>query len=271
MKNKYFSFAFFIILLIFQSCSQRTAKIDNSIEKYFVSRNVEGCFTMLNNNDGKITVYNIQLDTTRFSPVSSFSILSSLIALQTGAVTDERMVIKWDGFKRENAEWNKDLNIKTAFSSSADPFFQEVARRIGKDTMQSWIDRISYGNKSISGSVDSIWLNNSLKISPDEQLGLLKRLYFGQLPFRKSVQEQVKQMLLREDNTTYRLSYQKGFGQDESGKSIGWLVGWIEENNHVYFFATFLKSKDNNYDMNQNSLAIVKDILKQYGFFEGKK
>lgn len=260
------SFSFFGI----QSCTLNKAKVDNSLEKYFSSRNIEGCFTMLNNSNGQITVYNIKNDTTRYSPASTFKIVNSLIALQTGAVTDSKMLIKWDGVNRPQSEWNKDLNIGEAFNLSCVPFFQEVARRIGKDTMQMWIDSISYGNKLLKGPVDSFWLNNSLKISPDEQLGLMKRLYFDQLPFRKSVQQQVRDMMLQEDNTAYRLSYKTGWGLDEANHSTGWVVGWIEENKHVYFFVSFLKSPNPAIDMNKVAMDITKDILKQYGFFEGK-
>ncbi len=99
----------------------------------------------------------------------------------------------------------------------------------------------------------------------------MKRLYFDQLPFRKSVQQIVRDVMLQEDNTAYKLSYKTGWGFDEANNAIGWVVGWIEENRHVYFFATLLKSKDRNYDMTNNRLAITKDILKHYNFFEGKR
>ncbi len=263
------------LLLVFcvtiSACSVNKAKIDDDLKKYFDAKNVEGCFTMLNNADGKVTVYNMGMDTTRYTPASTFKILNSLIALQTGAVTGEDMVIKWDGVKRSNADWNKDMNIKEAFRVSSVPFYQELARRIGRDTMKMWIDSLGYGNKRIEGPIDSFWLNNQLKISPDEQLGLLKRLYFDQLPFRKTVQLSVRSMMLQENNTAYKLSYKTGWGFDEANHSLGWLAGWIEENNHVYFFVTLLKSTDPNYDMKRARLDITKDILKHYGFFEGKK
>ena len=59
---------------------------------------------MLNNSDGKVTVYNMTLDTMRFLPASTFKIVNSLIGLETGRISDEKMVIKWDGIKR----WNED-------------------------------------------------------------------------------------------------------------------------------------------------------------------
>ncbi|MCB0708567.1 MAG: class D beta-lactamase, partial [Chitinophagaceae bacterium] len=244
---------------------------DESLKKYFDANNVEGCFTMLNNQDGKITVYNMKYDTMRFSPASTFKIFNSLVGLQTGKIIDEHMIIKWDGVQRNIAAWNKDMDMAEAFKVSCVPYYQEVARRIGKDTMQQWIDSIGYGNKNIIGSVDSFWLNGTLKISPDEQLGLVKKLYFDQLPFRKSVQQQVRDVMLQENNTAYKLSYKTGWGFDDDGKAIGWLVGWIEENRHVYFFVTFIKAPSKDTDIGKMRLEITKSILKQYGFFEGKK
>ena len=272
MKPVYYNFLLFAFcLFIFTSCSVNKANNDESLKKYFDENKVDGCFTMLNNADGEVTVYNMKYDTMRFSPASTFKIFNSLVGLQTGIITDEKMVIKWDGVKRWNNDWNKDMDMTEAFKVSSVPFYQEVARRIGKDTMQQWIDSIGYGNKNIGGPVDSFWLNNTLKISPDEQLGLVKRLYFDQLPFRKSVQQMVRYAMIQENNTAYQWCYKTGWGFGEDGNAIGWVVGWIEENKHVYFFVTFVKAPDKNTDIKTVRMNITKAILKQYGFFEGKK
>jgi beta-lactamase class D len=268
-SNHYLLFSAFL-LIVFSSCSVNKAKIDDNLKKYFDAKNVDGCFTMLNNTNGQITVYNMALDTMRTLPASTFKIVNSLIGLETGVITDENMVIKWDGIKRSNNDWNRSIDMKDAFKVSNVPYYQEVARRIGADTMKMWIDSLSYGNKNISGPIDSFWLNNTLKISPDEQLGLLKRLYFDQLPFRKSVQQIVRDAMLQEDNTAYKLSYKTGLGFDEKNNAIGWLVGWIEENRHVYFFVTMVKSPDKNIDMAPVRIGITKDILKDLGFLQGK-
>jgi beta-lactamase class D len=272
-----FFFLFTSGMLLLSSCSVNKAKVDNSLKKYFDDNKVDGCFTLLNNIDGKVTVYNMELDTQRFSPASTFKIVNSLIGLQTGRITNDTMPIKWDGKVRvfpggdTATAWNKDMGMTEAFKVSSVPYYQEVARRIGKDTMQAWIDSLGYGNKNIDGAIDSFWLNNALKISPDEQLGLMKRLYFDQLPFRKSVHEMVKGVMLQEDNTAYKLSYKTGWGFDEQKNNIGWQVGWIEENNHVYFFVTFIKAGPETIDMRTIRKNITTGILKQLGFFEGKK
>ena len=76
--------------------------------------------------------------------------------------------------------------------------------------------------------------------------------------------------MLQEDNTAYKLSYKTGWGYDEKRNAIGWIVGWVEENKHPYFFVTLIKSSDHHIDMQKIRLDITKAILKQYGFFEGK-
>ena len=264
-------FLLIFLVVIYNSCSVNKAEIDNSLKKYFDDNKVDGCFMLLNNANGKITLYNDALDTQRFTPASTFKIVNSLIGLQTGAILNDTMTIKWDGVKRSNEEWNKDMGMTEAFKLSNVGYYQEVARRIGKDTMRKWIDSIGYGNKNLNGPIDSFWLNNNLKISPDEQLGLLKRLYFDQLPFRKSVHESVKMAMVHDENTAYKLSYKTGWGYDEQKNNIGWIVGWIEENNHVYFFVTFVKGGPGDIDMRNIRLNIMNGILKQYGFFEGRK
>ena len=263
--------ASFILLASFLSCSVNSARVDNSLKKYFDNNKVDGCFTMLNNSDGKVTVYNLGMDTMRFTPASTFKIVNSLIGLETGIITDEKMVIKWDGVKRSNEEWNKDLTMLEAFKVSSYPYYQEVARRIGKDTMKLWLDSMAYGNRNIGNKIDTFWLDNSLKISADEQLGLAKRLYFDQLPFQKRTQQIVRDAMLQEDTTTHTLSYKTGWGFDEKHNSIGWVVGWIEENKHPYFFVTLVESANPAIDMQAVRLNITKGILTQLGFFKGRR
>lgn len=268
---KVFKTAGILLLINLMACTVNKAKLDNSLETHFAKRNVTGSFAFLNNKDGKITVYNLGGDTTRYLPASTFKIVNSLIGLQTGVILNDTMKIAWDGVVRQVPEWNKAMGFSEAFKVSAVPYFQEVARRIGKDTMKLWLDSLGYGNLKMSERIDSFWLDNSLKISPDEQLGLVKKLYFDQLPFRKSVQHAVRMAMLQENNTAYKLSYKTGWGHNEENHSIGWVVGWIEENNHPYFFSLLVESPDKNADMPGIRMGILKDILNQYGFFKGNK
>lgn len=263
---------FCLAWLVFTACSPNNVSEDPSLAKYFSDNKVEGCFALLNNNTGNFTIYNLpRYRDSAFMPASTFKIVNSLIGLQTGKITNDSMVIKWDGIVRERPEWNRDLSMYQAFRVSAVPYYQEVARRIGQPTMQAWLDSLAYGTKKIKGPIDSFWLNNSLKITPDEQLGLVKRLYFNKLPFYAAYQDIVKKAMLFEDKPEYKLSYKTGWGTKENGNQLGWVLGYIEENKHPYFFVLNIESKDASIDMKSVRMYILKGILGQLGFMKGKK
>ena len=266
-----------ILISFLHACSPNNVEEDNSLGKYFTENKVTGCFGLYNNATNEFTFYNKKRFTdSSFLPASTFKIINSLIGLQTGVITNDSMVIKWDSVKRSVEAWNKDLSMYEAFRVSAVPYYQEVARRIGKERMEYWMDTVNYGAGSkdtafrISTAIDTFWLDNSLKITPDEELGLIKLLYFDQLPFFKTYQETVKKAMLFENTTVYRLAYKTGWGRKENGNHLAWAVGWVEENNHPYFFVLNFESSDVNADIPAIRMKILKDILTQLGFFKGK-
>ncbi len=277
LNNRLLLSGIVVIGLFFQGCSPNNVTKEDSLKTFFDSCKVDGCFGMYDNGSGQFTIYNIsRYKDSSYLPASTFKIVNSLIGIETGRIVNEKMVIKWDGVVRKHdngdtiKEWNKDLTMAEAFKFSCVPYYQAVARMIGKDTMQQWLDSLRYGNKKIGGSIDSFWLNNSLKITPDEQLGLVKKLYFSQLGFQKRTQDIVKKVMLQEDNANYKLYYKTGLGYKENGNSIGWIVGWIEENHHPYFFVLNVEGKHDDplWTIRKN---ILTGILKKEGFFEGKR
>ncbi|MDP4150461.1 MAG: penicillin-binding transpeptidase domain-containing protein [Bacteroidota bacterium] len=267
---------FFLLSLVipffFAACSHNNVNEDNSLKKVFDSAGVNGCFALLDNDQGQFTIYNLRrYRDSAYLPASTFKIVNSLIGIQTGLVKDETTVIPWDHVTTGRTECEQDMTMRDAFQRSCVNWYQELARRIGKDTMKKWIDSLGYGNRDISGPIDSFWLNDRLKITADEELGLVKRLYFDQLPFFPRSQRIVRDMMLMENNANYKLSYKTGWGYTREGHSIGWIVGWIEENKHPYFFVLNLESLDRSMDLQPVRMRILRDILGQLGFFHGKK
>lgn len=263
--NEFRLLSFFLLFIFFSSCSVNRAKIDNSLQKYFDSSNVEGCFSFLDNQRGTVTVYNMGLDTLRISPGTSFKIPATLIGAQTGRIINTNSTLENDSTGANST------TLQEAFNNSSVSYFQKLAQQIGRDTMRNLLDSIGYGNKDVSGSLDSFWLNNTLKISPDEQLGMLSKLYFEQLPFQKFAQEMVGSLMLKQNNSLYKWSYTTGAGFDDKENSTGWTLGWIEENRHVYFFVTLIKTRDKSLDVKATGIKISKSILTGMGFFKGEK
>ncbi len=263
--------------ILFSSCSQNNITQDNDLKKYFDSNGVTGCFGLFDNAHEQFTMYNLsRYRDSSYLPASAFDIVNSIIGLQTGVINNEKMVIPWDHVVRKlpNGDtavaWNKDLTMAEAFNASAVPYYQEVARRIGKDTMQLWLDSLHYGTAKIKSRIDTFWLDNSLKITPDEQLGLAKKLYFRQLPFAQRPQSIVKKVMVKESNANYELSYKTSWGFRENNNAIGWVVGWIEENRHIYFFVLNIEGPHNT-NMPTVGVNILKGILQHEGFMQGKK
>ncbi|QGW29516.1 penicillin-binding transpeptidase domain-containing protein [Phnomibacter ginsenosidimutans] len=278
MMTRVFPAMAIVASLWMTACSTNNITQENELKKYFDSAKVEGCFGMFDNGQGQFTIYNMpRYRDSAYTPASTFKIFNSLVALGTGRIFSDTVVVPWDGVVRTSpsgdtmTDWNKDMNMREAFAVSNVGFYQEMARRIGRDTMQKMLDSVGYGNKKIGASIDRFWLDNSLKITPDEELGLVKRLYFKQLPFQNREQEIVKDLMIREKTDKYTLAYKTGWGTTEKGNQLGWLVGWIEENNHPYFFVLNIESPDPKVDFKTIRLSILKSILKEKGFFEGRK
>lgn len=267
LTNLQIVFAF----LLLNACSSSNITNEDSLKKYFDENKVEGTFALYNNGQGNFTIYNLsRFKDSAYTPASTFKIVNSLIGLQTGKIVNGKMIINWDGIDRGMPQWNKDLSMEEAFKVSAVPYYQEVARRIGKPAMQMWLDSIGYGTKKITSNVDTFWLDNSLKVKPDEQLGLVKKLYFEQLPFNKTTMSIVKKVMIQENNSNYTLAYKTGWGIKENGKSIGWVVGWVEENKHPSFFVLNLEG-EKEIDMVNIRKKILMNCLKDLGYLQGKK
>jgi beta-lactamase class D len=274
MRKKLMAAIFFAAL--FTSCASNNIEQDPRVGDYLKQNGLTGCFGLFDNGTGEFTIYNLaRFRDSVYLPASTFKIVNSLIGIETGRIRDSAFVIPWDSVKRSRPEWNQDLTMEKAFRYSAVPWFQELARRIGKDTMQHWLDTLGYASKYkkpvIANNLDTFWLDNSVKVTADEQLGLVKRLYFDQLPFQSRTQRIVRNVMKQEENANYRLNYKTGWGFTENNHAIGWIVGWIEENRRPYFFVLQLESPDRQYDMGEVRLKILKQILADRGFFLGKK
>ncbi len=259
-----------ITSIVLYSCSPNNVTIENGYEKYFIQNGVRGTFALYNNGQSNFIIYNLnRYKDSAYSPAFTFNTLNSLIGLQTGIIPNETKVVAQDSASKATNQLYTGISLDSAIKSSSIPYFSSLSKAIGEKEMKYWIDTIKYGNKTIK-SIDSFWMNNSLKITPDEALGFIEKVYFNQLPFQKRVQNIVKKTLIKESNANYQLAFQTGTTMSEKNQQIGWIVGWIEENKHPYFFVINTES-EKAYNMEAIKTTVLKPILKELGFFEGKK
>lgn len=210
--------------------------------RHFQDLGVEGSIMIYDSNNDRTFQHNPERNTTAFLPGSTYKILNSLIALETGVISDEIAVLTWDGIQRTVPQWNRDLNMKEAIRLSAVWFYQVLARRIGHERMQQWVTQVGYGNQQIGSSedIDQFWLQGELQITPQEQIQFLRRFYNDDLPFSERSISIVKDIMTLEQTPDYTLRGKTGWVgfDDDVSPQIGWLVGYLEQEDNVYFFAT---------------------------------
>jgi beta-lactamase class D len=179
-------------------------------------------------------------------PASTFKIPNSIIALETGVVDDpDKDVFKWDGVTRSIEPWNKDHTLRSAIAVSAVPVYQEIARRVGAERMQKYLDLFDYGNRDIGGGIDQFWLTGNLRIDPIQQIDFVDRLRRGVLPVSKRSQELTRDILTVTKVGDATIRAKSGLLGAEAGKpSLGWMVGWVEKGSQQTVFAMNMDCKE---------------------------
>jgi len=129
----------------------------DTIQKAFAGR--LGAFVLIECSSGHTFRSDPADCTEKFAPCSTFRIWNSAIGLETGAVSDpDALFWKWDGTPRAIEAWNKDQTLRAAFAASCVPTYQALARTIGENRMQEWLDKIGYGDRNSSSGFDVFWL-----------------------------------------------------------------------------------------------------------------
>jgi beta-lactamase class D len=203
----------------------------------FAEHGTPGTFVLLDVSAGRLTVVDRPRAARRYVPASTFKIPNSLIALETGAVKDEREVIPYGGKPQPFPQWERDMDMRDAIRASSVPVYQEIARRIGRTRMRAHLDRLGYGNRRIGSVVDRFWLDGPLQISAMEQARFVARLAQGQLPLSPRSQRIVRDILRLEEKDGAALFAKTGWASGPHPPMIGWWVGWVEREGRVYSFA----------------------------------
>lgn len=217
------------------------ADIREDFGKFFDEQNLEGTILVYNEREKRYIVYNPERARNAYIPASTFKIFNSMAGITYGAVKDENEIIKWDGVKRSREELNKDLDMREAFRISSVWFYQEIARRIGAENMQKALTDNRYGNRNMNGGLDRFWLDGEIRISPEQQVDFLRRMYFGKLSFSEESVRITKNIMLLKDEGVYKL-YGKTGWMDSGGIDLGWLVGFVETADNTYFYALNVES-----------------------------
>ena len=144
--------------------------------------------------------------------------------------------------------------------NSVNWYFQYLDNSVGADELESFYKRIGYGNGFIGNDTMYYWNGSKLKISPLEQVDLLKKLYNNNLGANKANVSAIKDAIFIAERNGYRLYGKTGTGKIGNNDVSGWFIGFVETKDNVYFFAVNLQD-----DANANGNAAV---LTTFSIFE---
>lgn len=233
------------------------------LSKYFAG--YEGSFVLYDLQTDQYRIYNENKSTLRVSPNSTYKIYSALFALESNVIMTENSTMQWNGNQYPYDSWNMNQNLSTAMKNSVSWYFQELDKKVHRNKIQNYLKQIDYGNNNLSGGISQYWIESSLKISPIEQVQLLKAFYRNEFGFKNKNVQTVKEIIQLEEKDGVRLSGKTGTGS-MNGKNInGWFIGYVEAKKNTYFFATNIQNENKSYGIKASE--ITKSILRDKGIY----
>ncbi len=136
--------------------------------------------------------------------------------------------------------------------------------------MKKYVNDFDYGNRDISGGLDQFWLRGNMRISTDEQIAFLRKVYENKLPVSEHSTHILKKTMLIESSENYKLFAKTGAVR-QNEKLIGWYVGFIEQNGNVYYFASNIESDNGNEKFMPARIGATRNILNELGLLKGKQ
>lgn len=185
------------------------------------------------------------------SPASTFKVPLALMGFDAGILVDEHTP-RWDykpefkAVKRDHKPvdptiWEKDSVVW---------FSQQITRKLGQQRFAGYIASLGYGNQDISGNrgkkdgLTHSWLSSSLKISPQQQVALMRGIVNRSLPLSAKAFKMTEAVLPDFDAGGWRVTGKTGTGwlpgkegQPDRSRPLGWFVGWAEKDGRKIVFA----------------------------------
>lgn len=223
----------------------------------------DGCAVIFDMKSNTYQVYNQEAITTRIAPCSTYKIYSAINALEQGIITPESNTIEWDYLHRQIPSWDGNQNLNSALRYSVNWYFQFLDKTVGAEELEKFYTRIEYGNCCIGNDTAYYWNGSSLKISPLEQVELLKKLYTNEFGFKEANVNAVKNAIMLSDNNSVKVYGKTGTGKIGNADVNGWFIGYIETADNTYVFAINIKNEKN--ANGQKAIEITTSIFERMG------
>ena len=206
----------------------------------------------------------------RLPPCATYLVPHMVIALGTGVLKEGDLPFAFDPTKYLDASewpssWRRDQTFDSALKDSVRWYAQELAVKMGSARITQNLKRLKYGNADITGGLDKFWMSSTLLVNSFEQIDFMKALRDGKLGYNPRIHKLVQDALIVEQTVDYKIFGKYGSCPMPDGSYLGWLVGYIESANKVWYYALNLDGKSLA-DFSGVRLDIVKGSMIELGF-----
>jgi beta-lactamase class D len=218
------------------------------------ARSAGSCFLLYEVGVGELRRDPGALCNTRLLPASTFKVPHALAALDAGIVRADTK-FAYDGSPLPFAAWRRDHTLASAMRYSVVWYFQRIAKELGPVREREALRKLDYGNAAgPTSNLTSFWLDGSLKISPEEQLRFLRRLFADDLPVSRTATQTVRDLMVQPQGRVTNaageqpfaapwpsgtvLRAKTGSGTDRSGQGVRWLVGHVARGSRSWIFVS---------------------------------
>lgn len=195
---------------------------------------------------------------TRVTPASTFKIAIGLMGYDAGFLKDEHAPVlpyrkgdvDWGG---EN--WRRPTDPARWMEYSVVWYSQRIAHAIGAQRFQKYARDFGYGNADVSGDAGQdnglarSWIASSLKISPAEQVGFLRKLVRRELPVSAAAYDMTNRIVVVHDLANgWQVHGKTGSAtpkppEANAGHAVGWFVGWMTKDDRTLVFARLTRDE----------------------------
>lgn len=209
------------------------------------------CFVLHELGVGEVRRSPVEACGTRVTPASTFKIPHALAALDSGVLASADVSFPFEGPSAADVPdvWKRDHTLATAMRYSVVWYFQRVATMLGAEREHEYLARFNYGNQDSSSGLNTFWLDESLRISPDEQARFLVRLYDDTLPVSRDAMRRVRDILVQPPGVVVNAFGEHPFdapwpegtvvsAKTGSSERVTWLVGNVRRQGRSWVFVS---------------------------------
>jgi beta-lactamase class D len=204
----------------------------------------EHCLAMADAASGKWLVHEGVCDK-RLPPMSTFKLPIALMAYDAGVLWDERSPVLpfKEGYVDWRPVWRQAHDPSSWMKESVVWYSQQVTLQLGEERFADYVNRFGYGNADVTGDAGKnnglaeSWLGSSLRISPEEQIGFLRRVVNRELGVKPAAYDMSAALVQWPERVGGWQVYGKTGSGSDAGRRLGWYVGWIERAGKRIVFA----------------------------------